>query len=120
MGRILHYLERRWYGEKAEENIAQDLDASEFATRNLVIEQNLRAVLVRNPNQTMEVLSDQYDLTPGNLAPSPFAIALVVRLKVHSECPVLQSSQQDLTRFHSLNAPLLKALADAQATLGCT
>jgi hypothetical protein len=114
---ILLYLERRGNGERTPEENLTGVD--HFRAENLAIEDGLRSILTTHSVETKEILASEYGVSEQSLAPSQFAITLVVQLGMNTECSNLQGSRNGLVRLRSGNTSLLKQLADAESSLGC-
>ncbi|MGE5110968.1 MAG: HEAT repeat domain-containing protein [Acidobacteriaceae bacterium] len=115
--RIVRYLERRWNGEKTpEENIT---GGERWHAENLAIEDSLRSILIKHAAETEDVLAENYGISSGSLAPSPFGIAMVTKLELRTECPKVQSSRQELQKLYSSNSVLIQQLEVAETKLGC-
>lgn len=115
--RIIHYLARRWSGERTpEENISEP---ERWRAENAAIEDKLRSILANHVSETEQVLADRYDISTGSLTPSPFGIELVERLELRAECPPIRKSRQELEKLYSTNGELIRQLLDAEKTLGC-
>ncbi|HKS83721.1 MAG TPA: hypothetical protein VJR23_19620 [Candidatus Acidoferrales bacterium] len=97
---VLHYLERMWWGESNSEDVVTDSPPTKQLLESdpeLVKQQiadvqaqqkelvsQLENVLVRNRGETIAVLEQVYGL--GSFHPAPFAVHMVVDLKLSEAC----------------------------------
>jgi len=91
---VLHYRERRWYGEATSE-LQRGMDKEGVRSDEQEITRRLDSVLVREEDTTLGVLAKVYGL--GSLNPSRFAIATVRELGLKKSCIALQYSVEAMT-----------------------
>jgi len=126
IGRVLHYLERVWYGELNIENHTRyPASLADFGDRQRARDADLqKSVYVkllqglrRRGTATLQVMVDVYGL--NTRAPSTFALAILPGIRPHGACQVLLESRSQMGEPDEFFDGPRKELAAAMQALKC-
>jgi len=119
---VLHYMERLSYGERAWEDVGEDVGIT-LSEEKERLERQLTSLLLANKGFTLRVLEDIYGLTLNMESPwsspfpSKFAIQMTSRLKIVDACPILVYIEANAGRYPS---EMVSAAATAKRDLKCS